>query len=349
MSAPLAQERRRIATLALGAAALLAVISAAVIELDAARLKPPEATGPVLPDFARQAVAAEAITIATRDATYRIVRTPRGWTLPDRGDYPVARERLARFTEGLASLAYVRPMTRDPAKLDRLGLGDPAKGGEGVSVQVQNAQGALLANLLLGVTPSGVYMRRRDDNQTWALKGELPPLKDPSQWLDLTPLSIDPARIARVVVQPAQGPAYALSRSPGRADFRLESPFDGYLLLTPDGLNAAGQAFAFLKPNDVAAAPAISGAPSARVAMHTSDGLVIEGELFQQPPRHWLKLVARAEAPQADADAKAINARAAAWAYGLTALDYLNFAPPLSLLARTPGLATDQLPVSVTP
>ncbi|MES1203023.1 MAG: DUF4340 domain-containing protein [Pseudomonadota bacterium] len=337
MSAPLALERRRMAMLALAAAAALTVISALVIELDAARLRPPEAAGPVLPGFAKTAGGAEAITIATKDATYRIARTQRGWALPDRGDYPVARERLARFTEGLASLSYLRPMTRDPAKFDRLGLGDPAKGGEGVLVQVQNAQGALLANLLLGITPSGLYMRQNDGAQAWALKGDMPPLKDPAQWLDLTPLTIDPMRIERVAVQPAEGPAYVVVRAKGAADFRLEAPYDRYLVLTPDGLDAAGQAFAFLKPNDVAAAPAIAGAPSAKVSMRASDGLIIEGELFQQASRRWLKLVARGETPKAADDAQAINTRAAAWAYGLTALDYLNFAPPLSMLARSPG------------
>jgi hypothetical protein len=349
MSAPLALERRRMATLALVATAALAAVSALVTQLDAARLKPPHAEGPVLPDFAKSAGAAEAITIATKDSTYRIVRTQRGWTLPDRGDYPVARERLAQFTDGIASLSFVRPMTRDPAKFDRLGLGDPAKGGDGVWVQVQNAQGALLANLMLGITPSGLYMRRNDDAQAWALKGDLPPLKDPSQWLDLTPLTIDPARITRVSVQPSAGPAYALVRAEKTSDFRLEGPFDQFLVLTPDGLNSAGQAFAFLKPNDVAAAPAIAGAPSARVSMRTVDGLVIDGELFALPPRHWLKLVAHAEAPGAAQDAQAINARAAAWAYGLTALDYLNFAPPLSVLARAPGAAPPQTPESVAP
>jgi hypothetical protein len=349
MSAPLALERRRIATLALAATAALAVISALVIEFDAARLRPPQAQGSVLPNFSQSAGAAEAITIATKDATYSIARTQNGWTLPDRGDYPVARERLAQFTEGLASLSFVRPMTRDPAKFERLGLGDPAKGGDGVLVQVQNAQGALLANLMLGITPSGLYMRQNEGAQAWALKGELPPLKDPAQWLDLTPLTIDPARIVRVSIQPSTGPAYVLVRTEPAAEFSLEAPFDRHLVLTPDGLNAAGQAFAFLKPNDVAAAPAIAGAPSARVSMRTGDGLVIDGELFAQAPRHWLKLVARAETPAALQDAQVINTRAAAWAYGLTALDYVNFAPPLSVLARAPGVMAAQTPESVAP
>ncbi len=348
MSAPLALERRRVASVALAAVAALAALSAVVTGFDAAHLKPPGAAGAVLPGFAAAAANAEAITIATKDSTYRIARTQRGWALSDRGDYPVARERLAQFAEGLASLTYVRPMTRDPAKFDRLGLGDPAKGGEGVLVQVQNAQGALLANLMLGITPAGIYMRQTDGAQTWALKGELPPLKDPAQWLELTPLTIDPARITRVAVQPAEGPAYVLVRVEGTSDFALEAPYDRYLVLTPDGLNAAGRAFAFLKPNDVAAAPAIASLPTARVAMRTADGLVIDGELHQQGARHWLKLVARGDTPGASQDAQLINSRAAAWAYGLTALDYLNFAPPLTLLARPSGPAP-QLPLAPTP
>jgi hypothetical protein len=349
MSARLALERRRLASVVLAAAAALAVLSAVVTGFDAARLKPPGAAGPVLPNFAAAVGKAEAITIATKDSTYRIARTQRGWALRDRGDYPVARERLSQFAEGLASLTYVRPMTRDPAKFDRLGLGDPAKGGEGVLVQVQNAQGALLANLMLGITPAGLYMREPNGAQTWALKGELPPLKDPAQWLELAPLTIDPARITRVSVQPAEGPAYVLVRVEGTNDFALEAPYDRYLVLTPDGLNAAGRAFAFLKPNDVTAAPAIAGQPSARVAMRTADGLVIDGELHQQGARHWLKLVARGETPAAAQDAQAINSRAAAWAYGLTALDYVNFAPPLALLARPSGPAPQLPPAAPTP
>jgi hypothetical protein len=334
---PHANERRRMATLALALGAVLAIISAAVTAFDLDRLKPPTAAGPVLPGFSKAVGAAQAITIATKDAAYHIVRTDRGWVLRDRGDYPVQRDRLAQFTQGLATLSYVRPMTRDPNKLDRLGLGDPAQGGDGILVQVQNAQGALLANLLLGMSPSGAYMRAPDKDQAWAVKGDLPPLKDPAQWLDLAPLSIDVSRIIRATVIPPVGPAYALNRGEN-GDFVLDKPFDRLLVVSPEGVNTTAQAFATLKPIDVAGAPAITGAAGARATMRTANGLLIEGELIGQGGRHWLKLVARGETPEAQAEAQAINARAAAWAYGLSDLDYADFAPPLSALARAPNV-----------
>jgi hypothetical protein len=168
------------------------------------------------------------------------------------------------------------------------------------------------------------------------VKGDLPPMKDPAQWLDLAPLAIDAARIARVTIQPATGPAYVLTRKQPGGDFSLEKPFDNLLVLTPEGLNSAGAAFANLRPIDVAGAPAVTGAAAARVTASTQDGVSIEGELFAQGERYWLKLVARGDTPAALATAQAINSRAAAWAYGLSALDYADFAPPLSALARSP-------------
>jgi hypothetical protein len=326
-------DRRRRALLALLGAGLLAIAAYAVNAFDLDRLKAPAASGPVLPAFAKLAGSASAITIQTKDAAYHIVRSDRGWTLRDRGDYPVQREKLGQFTSGLATLAYLRPMTRDPNKLDRLGLGDPAKGGEGVLVQVQNDQGALIANLVLGLTPTGLYMRAPDKTQAWAVKGDLPPLKDPAQWLDLAPLSIAEERIVDVLIEPPAGGSYRLIRASGRGPFRLQSPYDRAPLRDPAMLEAVGEGFARLKPIDVVDAPAIDTQPSARVTMRTTDGLTIAGELIDRGGRKWLKLIAQGEGAAA-AEAQQINARAAAWAYGLSALDYEQIAPPLSVLTK---------------
>ena len=340
MSAAPAAVRRRRARLYLAFAGALALLSWGVVSFDADRLKPPAAQGPVLPNFAKQAANATIITIATRDATYRIARGQRGWSLPDKSDFPVQRERLAQFTDGLAGLSYLRPMTRDPAKLDRLGLGDPAKGGEGVLVQVQNAQGALLANLVLGIAPAGLYARQPDKPQAWAVKGDLPPLKDPALWLDLAPLALAPERIARVLVEPVSGPSYALARSGADArDFHLQTPYNDYLVLTPAGLNTTGDALAQLQPRDVASAPAIAAPPRARVTLTTFDGLTVKAELAEQGGQRWVKLVASGEGQAAAGEAQRINERAGPWAYGLSALSFDDLAPPLSVLARAPGAA----------
>jgi Domain of unknown function (DUF4340) len=334
MSAALAVERRRRVTFALILAGVLALAAYGVSALDQNSLKPPTASGPVLPNFASLAGGARAINIVTKDAAYHIVRGDSGWTLRDRGDYPVRRERLAQFTEALTTLAYVRPMTRDPAKHDRLALGDPAKGGEGVLVEVQDQKGALIANLVLGITPNGLYMRAPGAPQTWAVKGDLPPLKDPAQWLDLAPLAIDSARIASVSIQPVAGPAYEIARVGGA--FALAKPFDS-VATRRDAVRAAAEAFAQLRPIDVVGAPAIDGPVRARAQMRTADGLTLQGEVFEQGGRRWLKLVAHGDTPGATQEAQAINARAAAWAYGLSALNAADFAPPLAELLAAPA------------
>lgn len=337
MSAELAETRYRRVRWAIIIAAAVTFLAWLAVTVDAERLKPPKAAGAVLPGFAKSVSDANLIVIQTKDATYRIARTNRGWALRDKGDYPVRRERLAQFTAGLEGLTYVRPMTRDPDKLDRLGLGDPSKGGEGVLVQVQNAQGAYLANLVLGIEPRGLYMRDPVKTQSWAVKGDLPPLKDPAAWLDLAPITIDKTRIAQVDVYPPAGGQYSVTRANAQTrDFALQKPYDRYLVLTPEGVNDVGQSIAAFTPINVAAAPAIGGAVTAKLTIRTFDGLVIECELYTDRGAHWLKLVARGDSPAALTEAQQINARAAAWAYGLSEADYTAFAPPVWLIARSP-------------
>jgi hypothetical protein len=70
----------------------------------------------------------------------------------------------------------------------------------------------------------------------------------------------------------------------------------------------------------------------------TFDGVAVEAELIESDGRTWVKLVARAEAPEQEASALEINNRAAAWAFALSDLDADVLAPPLSSLV--PG-ATD--------
>lgn len=79
--------------------------------------------------------------------------------------------------------------------------------------------------------------------------------------------------------------------------------------------------------------------------MRTADGLTLQGEVFEQGGRRWLKLVARGDTPGATQEAQAINARAAAWAYGLSGLNAADFAPPLAdLLAPPPSAPPPSTP-----
>jgi hypothetical protein len=324
-------ERRRAQSLTLFLiAGALVLIAAATLAIETRGLSPNNASGPVLPGLEETIGGAQRISITSADATYRIERTQQGWAMRDRDDYPVLSSRLAQLTEGLEELRYVRRMTNDASKHERLGVTDPREDGRGILVQIEDGRGALLVNLILGVETNGLYVRRPDEAQTWAAEGELPPLRDVAGWMDLQPLGVTANRLARVEVMPAEGRAYILARDAADQPWRIAAP--ALASLAQSTVTSTAERLTQLAPVDVRTAPAIQGAPSARVRAITFDGIIIDAELIASDNRVWVKLVARAGAPEQEPAALEINNRSAAWAYALSDIEAESVAPPLSRL-----------------
>jgi hypothetical protein len=330
MTTGLAERRRaQSLTLFLIAGALVATAAVTLAIETRGLTSGSSASGPVVPNLEETIGGAQRITVTSADATYRIERTQQGWAMRDRDDYPVLSSRLGQLTEGLENLRYERRMTSDASKHERLGVTDPREGGRGILVQVEDGRGALLVNLILGVETSGTYVRRPDDEQTWAVEGELPPLRDAASWMDLQPLSIPADRLARVEIMPAEGRAYILARDSAEQPWRIAAP--ALASLAQSTVTATAERLTQLAPVDVRTAPAIQGAPRARVRATTFDGVMIDAELIPSDNRLWVKLVARA-APEQEAAALEINNRSAAWAYALSEMEAEALAPPLNRL-----------------
>jgi hypothetical protein len=334
MTIELGERRKgRVLTLWLIAGGLIAIAAVTIgIEYRAAR--PDLASGPVLPGLEETIRNGQRIIITSADASYRIERAQRGedsvWVMRDRDDYPVLASRLAQLTEGLEGLRYTRRMTNDPSKHARLGVDDPREGGRGVLVQIEDARGALLVNLILGVETGGLYVRRPDNDQTWAAEGDLPPLRNVAAWLQLMPLDMPPERLARVEIMPREGRAYILARDSAEMPWRIASP--ALATLAQSSVNAAAEHITQLTPVDVRTAPAIQGTPFARVRATTFDGIMLDAELIESDGRPWVKLVARASSPEQEAAAVALNTPASDWAYALDERDAEALAPPLGTL-----------------
>lgn len=324
-------ERRRARTLMLFMiAGALAVVAAITVAIEARSLRPEASAGPVIPDLAENIGDAQRIIVVSSDASYRIERTQDGWVMRDRGDFPVEASRLAQLTEGLEALQFRRRMSNDASRHERLGVTDPREGGRGVLLQIERGDGALLANLILGVEVGGAYARRPDEDQTWAVEGDLPPLRDVASWLDLRPLTVTANQLARVEVMPATGRAYILARDSAEQPWRIAAPT--LAALAQSTVTATAEHITQLQPVDVQPAPAIQGAPRARVRATTFDGVVIDAEIIAVEQRMWLKLVARGAEPAQETASLEINNRAAAWAYALGDLDVEQLTPPLARL-----------------
>ncbi|MEZ5995898.1 MAG: DUF4340 domain-containing protein [Hyphomonadaceae bacterium] len=172
MTTGLAERRRARALTLFLVAGLLSVVAAVTVGIEARSSRPEAVSGPVVPGLAETISGAQRIIVTSAEASYRIEHTQQGWAMRDRGDFPVTPSRLAQLTEGLEGLHYVRRMSSDAARHERLGVSDPRQGGRGILLQIEDGRGALLVNLILGVEPSGLYVRRPDDDQTWAAEGD---------------------------------------------------------------------------------------------------------------------------------------------------------------------------------
>ncbi len=336
MTTDLAERRKSQAlTLALIAGAL-AIVAAVTIAIEARSSRPDLAAGLVVPGLSETIGGAQRVIITSADASYRIERTQAGWAMRDRDDFPVLASRLNQLTTGLSELRYTRRMTSDPAKHERLGVGDPREGGRGVLVQIEDGRGALVVSLILGVEPGGgIYVRRPDQDQTWAAQGNLPPLRDVAAWMDLSPLDLTPERLQRVEIMPGVGRAYILARDGADQPWRIASP--ALAALSESSVASVAERITQLAPADVRTAPAIQGAARARLRAQTFDGIFIDAELIESDGRTWLKMVARGATPEQESAALALNERISAWAYALGSLEAESLAPPLSALVPGSG------------
>ncbi len=330
-------ERRRAGLLRLYiVAAALIAIAAVTSGIEMRATSASVVSGPVLPGVEAALASAQRIEVFSADANYRIERTERGWAMRDRGDYPVERGRIAQLSAALAQMRTVRRMTSDASKHERLGVTDPREGGRGVLLRVENSNTALLVDLILGVEPGGrLYVRRSGEDQVWQAESpDLPPLREAAAWLELTPLSLPAAQLARVEIMPAEGRAYVLARDDSDQPWRIAAP--ALAAGSQAIVTAAAEKLVQLAPSDVLEAPAVQGQPRARVRASTFTGITIDGEVIAADDKLWLKLVARAAAPEQAPAALAINDRVSAWAYALSEAEAAALAPPLNTLLPAP-------------
>lgn len=339
MTTQLAERRNKRALSFIVAAIAAAAVAATTVAIEVRSSQPDRVVGPVVPGLASRLAEAQKINIVSEDASYRIARTPQGWAMTDRGNFPVQPRRLAQLTEGLTGLAFVRRMSSDPAQHERLGVGDPTQGGSGILVQIENPRGAFLVNLILGVTRDATYARRPGENQVWAVRGDLPPLRDAAAWLDLTPIALQAGELRRVEITPQTGPAYILERTSADADFAFTGAMAARTPISAATLTGTAERLTRLQPIDVLPANALTGAPIARLRATTASGAIIDADFIQHENKIWLRMIARGESGAALATANQINARARAWAYALSQAEYEALLPPAGSLILTAGQA----------
>lgn len=298
---------------------------------------------PVLPGFSAVRETAREIRITLADESYALAASPEGWRLSTADGYPIRADRLSELAGGLETLAWDAPRTRDPGKLNAIGLGDPREGGNGALVEVIGPGGDVEAALITGRKDEHIYGRRPGEVQTFRVTGTLPPLYSAEAWLDLDIIDIQPAAVSAVRLTDARGASLYLQRRVGAGDqdFRPAPPYETYNLV--NRLAAAGPALALarLQPTGVKPAAALSTRPVARHITETHDGLEVDVRGYREEDGYFLTMRA-IEAGEGANRASVINQRATGWAFRISEIDWADFAPSVSSIARPPEPAPEE-------
>ena len=147
---------------------------------------------PVLPDFATVRAEASEIRVTLADESYSLVNGPDGWTLGGTDGYPIRADRLADLASGLETLTWGEGRTRDPGKMNRIGLGEPRDGGTGALIEIVNEAGTVTASLLTGRKGPNVYARLPGEAQAFRSRPDRSHLVGRDAGFDHSDRSVDP-------------------------------------------------------------------------------------------------------------------------------------------------------------
>ncbi|HEY4125565.1 MAG TPA: DUF4340 domain-containing protein [Rhizomicrobium sp.] len=348
--------RRNLFLLGVVAVVLIAFAALALYRQEKASAPAP-APETFFPGLAHNIRAVAKIHIASqKGGAFDVVFKPeKGWTLPERGDYPASFEEVRKTINAVATLQTLEPRTARVDWLRYLDLDPPSSGGKGVLITLSDEKGNALASLIAGKPLdigdasglTGIFVRKPDSTQSWLARGVLQPASDPAEWVDRTVMEVDRSRIQEVDVFPASGTPYAVRRDKqSDADFHLASVPRGRELLnsqSPDGVAVAAVGFTF---DDIKPAQGFNFAAATRVVTRTFDGLTITVQVIADGPDHWARISAEAAPgkPAAEKEARTIDARTDGWAYKLPAYKGQQFMTTLDSLLKPIGAKAKTAP-----
>ena len=267
-----------------------------------------EATGArFVPELEAQYDKLSTVTVvkAGGQTVVTLERAGDGWTVTETGGYPADSNVLAELLRGLAEARRVERKTSNPELYDRLGVEDVGQE-DATGIRVDLAGLDKPVSVIVGnINPDAgnvTYLRRADQETSWAVDREIESPGELLSWVDLVILDLDEGRIRKVVVRHPDGSTLTLSReTPDAEKFALEELPEGRELASDWDVAAVASALSGLELDDVLPAAGAGPAGEERVTAEylTFDGLVIEAELEQQEDQQLLRLGVRFDPEQA--------------------------------------------------
>ena len=282
----------------------------------------------LLPSLQGHLDALAKLTITGPDGTVTLSRSPvvgkpaQGWTLREKGGYPVLPATIRPVIDGLAALHGVARKTDRPALHPRLDLADPGHGSAGHLVSLADGASASLGGIILGkqkeasgpAATGGIYARLEANAQAWLAEPAISLPPDALGWIDHSIIDIEADRVKEVVLsQPGTAPL-DFARDKAEAPLTIRGLPSGTKLKSETPGADIGMAFHALDLQDVKPARAGAGTPAGSVHLVTFDNLVVDIMLAKENGQTWATLAATGAG-----ESGKIAARTRGWAYELAA------------------------------
>lgn len=281
---------------------------------------------PAFPALRENPDAVAKIILSSPAGTITLVReTGDRWAALERHGYPVDRKRVRDLVVALADMRLIERKTAQPERYDRLEVEAPdAENAESELVRLEAANGTVLAEAIIGkqryrltgTEPSGTYLRRPDEAQSWLASGGIQIDREVARWLDGEIVDLDPEAIRRIEIQRAGESSYAAVRDNLGGELHLTGLAGDETLKEDADLTRLTGALSSVRLDDVRPREQLTWPAEQHTArVETFDGVELSVRLAQIEDGYWATFEARAVAPSnptASADTGAAQPTASA-------------------------------------
>jgi hypothetical protein len=257
------------------------------------------------------------------------------WSVAER-EYPADSGKVRKLLLELAQLNVVEEKTRIPENYPALGVEDtnsPKATGTRVDIVTPTKTYGVIVGKSSGAK-SG-YVRVANTPQSLLASPQLSVDADPKRWLDHSLIDIAQERIKEVVIKPAEGPGYTVTREKKeQPDFTVPDLPKGRELSSLAAADPVAGSLGSFSLDDVQHAPATPPTGVAHAAFTTFDGLKIDVAGRKDGSRTLVTLTPSASAPAAEAEAKTLAAKLIGWEVEIPPYKYDGLFRPLEELLK---------------
>jgi hypothetical protein len=259
------------------------------------------------------------------------------WVVAER-DFPADSGRVRKLLLDLGALNVVEEKTRSRELYPQLGVED-SDSPKAASTLVEVITPAKTFAVIVGKPAQGKtgFVRVAHTEPSLLAQPLISVDADPRRWIDRNVVDVGEQRVKEALVEPAAGAAYTATRdSAQQTDYKVTPIPKGRELSSSSAANDVSGAFAALQADDVrrrtpTAAPA---AKSDHAVFRTFNGLELDVTGLAEGEHHFIALLARSTAKDAQAEADALNKRFQGWQIEIPAYKYQAMFRPLEDLLK---------------